>query len=98
MRKPHLRLVRTYLASRKLLDGLFSLLQAIFDGFWLGLLDRKKLHAIDEHFYHQRKVYRTKSYNRSGLTVWESAMIDRYFDQCHQLLVIGAGGARSTGP
>ena len=98
------RILRAYARAsdrrRRALNGL----NACFDGFWLGLLDRDALDQLDEHFYsvahdeHGGRVfsYREDAHNRSGLHDWEHAAIERHFPARGRVLVTGAGGGREV--
>src|SRR5215208_5585757 len=68
-----------------------------FVGFWLGVLDRRTLHAIDDLAYQRRKSkYQNPEYNRRGLFEWEREAIESYFPDRGRLTVIGAGGGREV--
>lgn len=89
-------LVRSYLRSRRLCDVLNSLIQAIFSGVWLGIMDREDLQRLDEAYYRKNGKYVDQDYNRKGLFEWEQAAIDRYFIGCRTLLLIAVGGGREA--
>lgn len=78
-------IVSLYLSSERL----FRVVKACFDGIWLGLLSRERLHAIDTS-YSER--YADEGYNRGGLWPWEQAAIDRFFAGRTRIVVTGAGG------
>jgi hypothetical protein len=69
------RQVRLYLWARKKLTQLLALLQALFDGIWLGVFDRASLHSLDQHCYDRWRDYHSEGYNRAGLTGWEERAI-----------------------
>ena len=86
-------------ASRFLVDlrrRLRLLGRVAFVGFWLGVLDRRTLHAIDELVYRRRPLYQNPEYNRRGLFDWERETIESYFPDRGRLTVIGAGGGREV--
>jgi hypothetical protein len=70
-------------ASRFLVDlrrRLRLLGRVAFVGFWLGVLDRRTLHAIDDLAYRRwRPLYQNPEYNRRGLFEWEREAIESYF-------------------
>lgn len=69
-------------------------LQAIHQGFWLGVLDREALHRVVERQYWAWEKYQAPDYNTSGLRPWEEIVLDRFFSKCRSVLVGGAGGGR----
>ena len=73
---------------------LLKALQAIHQGFWLGLLDREALHRLAEIQYLAWEQYQSQDYNLSGLWWWEEAALDRYFSECRSVLLGAAGGGR----
>lgn len=98
------RLVRRYLWSRRQRDRLARGLGAAFDGLWLGLLDRDRLHLLDERFYDERRErvdgglhsYDDDAYNARGLFDWEDAALRSHFPPGVRLAVTGAGGGREV--
>jgi hypothetical protein len=80
----------------KLLLTFYSVLSACFAGFWLGLLKRNTLLAIDERYYSTHARYQDDDYNRSGLWLWEDDMMARYFEGKRQLVLVGAGAGREV--
>lgn len=86
--------LRIYTASWKLLRRLFVFAEACFVGFWLGVLRRETLHALDALYYDRSKMYHQEAFNRQGLFSWEQRMIDAYFRDASRVLVGGAGGGR----
>jgi hypothetical protein len=86
-------------ASRFLVDlrrRLRLLGRVAFVGFWLGVLDRRTLHVIDDLAYRRRPLYQNPEYNRRGLFEWEREAIESYFPDRGRLTVIGAGGGREV--
>jgi hypothetical protein len=67
-----------------------------FVGFWLGVLDREDLHAVDDAFYRKRENYRSEEHNRRGLFPWEAEAVREHFADARRLLVVGAGGGREV--
>lgn len=72
-----------------------AVLQAVYDGVWLGVLGRADLHAIDERFYDRNAPYHGDAHNLGGLFPWEEAALEA-FGGCRRVLVIGAGGGREV--
>ena len=89
----HLRL---YKQSRKLLRKFLILIETVFTGFWLGVLSYQSLLRIDETFYNDSDIYCSPKYNKKGLLKWEHEAIEKYFQNCQSLLLIGAGGGREV--
>jgi hypothetical protein len=67
-----------------------------FVGFWLGVLGRRTLHAIDDRQYRRRALYQSDEHNKHGLFAWEREAIESHFPNSGRLLVIGAGGGREV--
>jgi hypothetical protein len=98
------QIVRRYLWSRRQRDRLARGLGAAFDGLWLGLLDRDRLHQLDERFYDDRLErveghaarYDDDAYNARGLFDWEDAAVQEHFPAGGEIVVTGAGGGREV--
>jgi hypothetical protein len=98
------QLVRRYLAARRERDRIARGIGAAFDGFWLGLLDGERLHALDERFYDERiehvdgdaQRYDDDAYNARGLFDWEEAAVRNHFAAGARVVVTGAGGGREV--
>lgn len=72
------------------------LLQALFEGTWLGLLRRDDLHRVDERFYDRNAPYHSDAHNLRGLLPWEETALAEGFAPGGRLLVLGAGGGREV--
>ena len=70
--------------------------QTLYNGFWLGVSSYQNLHKIDELYYDAAESYYSVEYNKKGLKDWEQEMIEKYFQNYHNLLLIGAGGGREV--
>jgi SAM-dependent methyltransferase len=88
------RLAEIFLVVDRRVKQLLRGIAAIPQGLWLGLLDRASLHCVTEATYCSMASYQRQSYNLSGLTNWESAVVERFFGDCRCILVGGAGGGR----
>jgi SAM-dependent methyltransferase len=88
--------VRAYFAVSQVWTRTGALLQALFDGVWLGVLGRESLYRIDERFYDRHASYNGDAHNLRGLFGWEEAALDDAFGGCRRLLVLGAGGGREV--
>jgi 2-polyprenyl-3-methyl-5-hydroxy-6-metoxy-1,4-benzoquinol methylase len=86
--------VRAFLAANAVWKRALALSQAVFDGVWLGVLQRDDLHTIDQRFY-DRSTYQGDAHNLRGLLPWEIAALES-FGGCKRLLLIGAGGGREV--
>jgi hypothetical protein len=94
----HLKL---YFFSYRCLQKIFLLLDAGFQGFWLGVSKRETLHHIDQFYYNNSDVFKdaaylSKNYNQQGLWEWEKNVIEHHFSTCRHLLLLGAGGGREV--
>lgn len=72
-----------------------AVLQAAYDGVWLGLLRRGDLHAVDERYYDRNASYHGDAHNLRGLFDWEQAALEA-FGGCRRVAVLGAGGGREV--
>jgi hypothetical protein len=89
-------LTRTVLRSHRLVEGGLRAARGVFDGFWLGLLDDRRLAALDLAYYGRESMYQDEAYNRRGLFGWEQQAVDTYFPAGGQVTVVGAGGGREV--
>jgi hypothetical protein len=94
-----------YRAALKRKNNLFAHANALFDGFWLGMLDRDSLAHFDELHYATRRErvgggaayrYDDEQWNLRGLFDWERAAIDEHFPSSGRIVVTGAGGGREV--
>lgn len=98
---PSLR-VRGYIRTRDWVEGLVSVLKAVHQGLWLGLLDRSSQSELTSYYYSSadksaRSVdYSDAKFNLQGLWPWETAALDGYFASCQSILVASAGGGREA--
>ena len=88
--------LRCYKFSRDNLLRLHVFSVMCLNGIWLGILNQKSLHKIDEIYYSDTANYYSENYNSKGLNNWEREQIETYFKDCHELLVLAAGGGRET--
>lgn len=87
--------VRAYDAASTGWRNAGAVLQAVYEGVWLGLLRRSDLHAFDERFYDRNGAYHDEAHNLRGLFPWEVTALES-FEGCRRVLVIGAGGGREV--
>jgi SAM-dependent methyltransferase len=87
--------VRAYVGASAVWNRAAALLQAVYEGVWLGVLRRADLHAIDQRFYDHNAAYHGDAHNLRGLFPWEVEAMEA-FDSCRRILVIGAGGGREV--
>lgn len=71
-------------------------LSALFNGFWLGVMDREALDLIDETYYDSKPNYVDEAYNTSGLRDWEAQMIEDHFPRSGRVVVTATGGGREV--
>jgi hypothetical protein len=90
------RLVRAYARTSRWQQRLLTHLSALFNGLWLGVMDRESLDLIDEIYYEGKSNYVDEAYNSSGLRDWEAAMIEAHFPKEGRVVVTGAGGGREV--
>ena len=94
--EPRPWLVRACKLSQRSFGRLQVGLEALHNGFWLGVLDKPLLDAACEQYYDERPAYQNSDYNRKGLSDWEREMVDRFFPPAGRLLVTAAGGGREV--
>lgn len=92
--RPPLR-VRAFFGISTAWRSAGAVLQAVYDGVWLGLLRRADLHAVDERFYDRNAPYHGDAHNLRGLFDWEKTALES-FDGCRRVAVLGAGGGREV--
>ncbi len=88
--------LRLFLLADRSLRRLAGGLQALHQGFWLGVMDRESIHALNRRYYRQLDRYHEPDYNRLGLWEWERRALEAHFADCRTVLVAGAGGGREV--
>jgi hypothetical protein len=78
------------------LKKLTQFLDALFSGFWLGVMSEKSLDYSDELYYKRNKHYTEDKYNQSGLFEWEKPIIQKHFSDAKNILLIASGGGREV--
>jgi hypothetical protein len=74
----------------------YAVVHSLLSGFWLGIMGEKSLDAVDDLAYARKKLYSDEIYNTSGLFEWEKTMIEKYFKDIRDLLLIAAGAGREV--
>jgi hypothetical protein len=98
------RLVRAYYRAGRRKERLAQLVNASFEGVWLGVMDRSALAYYDEAFFEVRKErlgdeshgYLEDAWNLQGLKSWEARMVEAHFPGSGRILVTGAGAGREV--
>jgi hypothetical protein len=97
--------VDVYRAALRRKNSLIARANALFDGFWLGMLDRDSLAQFDEAHYETRRErvgggaayrYDDDQWNLRGLFAWERAAVEEHFPSNGRIVVTGAGGGREV--
>lgn len=83
-----------YLTSHRVFRVLLGSLQALFEGFWMGMLPESVYDVISEKSYGEGTKYTNDPYLDSGFHFWEELIIGRYFPLKARVLVAAAGGGR----
>jgi len=83
-----------YLYSHRFFHVIHAGSQALFEGFWLGLLPDSVTDIISQRSYRDGKEYTGSAYLDSGLQFWEEIAVNRYFRAGSKVLVASAGGGR----
>ena len=68
--------------------------QALFEGFWMGLLPDAVTDIITQRSYKERKGYVGSAYLDSGFQFWEEIAVSRFFSPGGRVWVGSAGGGR----
>jgi hypothetical protein len=74
--------------------ALHSGTQALFEGFWLGILPDSVIDMVSERSYGGGGSYINETYLDSGLYFWEEIAIKQFFPPGASVLVGSAGGGR----
>jgi protein-L-isoaspartate O-methyltransferase len=91
--------IKCFITNWIILDKLIKLINAFVVGFWLGVLNKEDFFWIDQYYFNiskMGKMYHDEAYNKRGLFQWEKEIIERYFGNQKNLLLIGAGGGREV--
>lgn len=90
--------VRAFFLSSRAANGVASAVQALSTGFWLGVLDTRRLADVDEAYYGAASRsgvdYTGDAHNLRGLFRWEADAVGRWFPAECRVLVFAAGGGR----
>jgi hypothetical protein len=82
-----------YLYSYRFFHSIHAGSQALFEGFWLGLLSEAAIDIITQRSYKDWQ-YSGSAYLDSGFQFWEEIAISRFFPPGGAVLVASAGGGR----
>ncbi len=91
--------VITYRIQSKSIHGIINLLtnyQIFREGFWLSVLSDNSLQAIDSYYYKNAKKYFNDDFNRKLLSEWEEKMVNLFYSQCKNIMVLASGGGREV--
>ncbi len=80
--------------SDALESHLITFIETIFQGFWLGLLERKNFNIITQNYFSSTRMYQEEMHNLSGFWDWEEQIVNNFFKDCQTVLVGAAGGGR----
>lgn len=83
-----------YLYSQRVFHSIQAGAQAIFEGFWLGLLPNSVTDIISQRSYKGGAAYTGSQYLDSGFQFWEEIAVQRFFPPGGRVLVASAGGGR----
>jgi hypothetical protein len=68
--------------------------QALFEGFWMGLLPEQAYDVISEKSYGSGKEYTNDRYLDQGLYFWEELAVRAWITPGDRVMVAAAGGGR----
>jgi len=83
-----------YVLTQRAFRTLHGGAQALFEGFWMGLLPESVYDVISEQSYGEGEAYTNERHLDSGLHFWEELAIRKYFAPGSRILVGSAGGGR----
>jgi hypothetical protein len=83
-----------YLSAWRIFHTLDSGAQALFEGFWLGILPDSVTDMVSERSYGEGAAYINEPYIDSGLQFWEEIAVKQFFPTGSSVLVGSAGGGR----
>jgi hypothetical protein len=87
---------RVHRALRGWLNLGLAAARSVWVGLWLGLLPRRQVWSLGDHYYRSEPRYRDRAHNLGGLVDWERRAVERHFAGCRRLLVTAAGGGREV--
>ena len=87
-------LASCYLWSHRLFRILHGGSQALFEGFWMGLLPESAYDVISEESYGEGTQYTNPAHLDLGFHFWEDLAVRTYFAPGSKVLVAAAGGGR----
>ena len=87
-------LASCYLRSHRLFRILHGGSQALFEGFWMGLLPESAYDVISEESYGEGTQYTNPAHLDLGFHFWEDLAVRTYFAPGSKVLVAAAGGGR----
>jgi hypothetical protein len=96
------RRVRAYLASERRFRAFQRLLNGVFVGAFLGIMDRDALAAVDAAYYDERRepvggssaTYVEAAHMHSGFFDWEAVAVREHFPARGTVVVTAAGAGR----
>jgi hypothetical protein len=83
-----------YLLTNRVFRTLHGGAQALFEGFWMGLLPESIDDVISEQSYGEGDSYTNDGHLDSGFHFWEEIAIRKHFPPRSRILVGSAGGGR----
>ena len=83
-----------YLWSNRVFRALNGGSQALFEGFWMGILPESIYDVISEKSYGDGKQYTNPTYLDHGFHFWEDLAVRKHFTPGCRVLVAAAGGGR----
>jgi hypothetical protein len=99
-----MRSARLYLGALNARAAGRRVAEAVFDGLWLGVMDRGALAEIDAAFYDRateeangaRHRYADEPHIRAGLHQWEAEIVGEAFPDGARVIVTAAGAGREV--
>ena len=91
---PKSLLASVYMWSHRLFRVLHGGSEALFEGFWMGVLPESAYDVISEKSYGEGTQYTNELYLDRGFFFWEDLAIRTHFPPTGRVLVAAAGGGR----
>jgi hypothetical protein len=86
--------IRLFNWSDILESNLITFIETVFQGLWLGFLERKDFNIITKMYFSSTGMYQEEEHNLSGFWDWEEQIVNNFFKDCRTVLVGAAGGGR----
>jgi 2-polyprenyl-3-methyl-5-hydroxy-6-metoxy-1,4-benzoquinol methylase len=94
--RPNNLKLRAYARAERWFTGAGSVLRALHEGFWLGMMSSEDLLGATSIRFDPPSSFHTREHNLSGLFDWEETAVQRFFGSCRSVLIGAAGAGREA--